>query len=441
MTFLAPGFLWGAIAVALGIVALHFIVTRLPRASVLPTARFVPDSPASATARNARPSDILLMLLRVLLVLAAGAALAKPVMQPSRRANGRIILMDASRSVASVAEAADSVRTLYRVGDVVVVFDSTTRPLGPSARDSLGVVHRANVAGNLSAAFIAALREGNSLRGRVDSLELAIVSPLLAEERDAATDSIRRLWPGRARIVRIAAKTDSSSAGNGDIALRSDATDPVGVAVSLVANRRRPSARIVRNAALDAQDSAWMASGNNVVVLWPSIEKPRLAAPRSSADQSGGLVASELRLVATFDRRWRFPADSLRDTRVTARWADGEPAAVEKRMGHGCLRSVAIPVPVAGDLVIRPEFVRLVDLLTAPCDETGSTAPLASAATASIAGRGRLAPSDAFAMREDIGSPLAQWLLGIALAAALVELVVRGRGASVKSPTASEAAA
>ncbi|MEP6905130.1 MAG: BatA domain-containing protein, partial [Gemmatimonadales bacterium] len=72
MTFLAPAFLWGAIAVAAGIVALHFIVTRQPRASVLPTARFVPDSPATAIVRDARPSDLLLMLLRVLVVLAAG---------------------------------------------------------------------------------------------------------------------------------------------------------------------------------------------------------------------------------------------------------------------------------------------------------------------------------------------------------------------------------
>ena len=135
MMFLAPAFLWGAIAVALGIVALHFIVTRQPQASVLPTARFVPDSAATATARNVRPSDLLLMLLRVLLVLAAGVALAKPVIQPSRRANGRIILMDASRSVASVCEAADSVRNLYRDGDAIVVFDSTARSLGPRARD------------------------------------------------------------------------------------------------------------------------------------------------------------------------------------------------------------------------------------------------------------------------------------------------------------------
>src|SRR5688500_1292427 len=38
MTFLAPGFLYAAFAVAAVIVGLHFIVTRQPRAGILPTA-------------------------------------------------------------------------------------------------------------------------------------------------------------------------------------------------------------------------------------------------------------------------------------------------------------------------------------------------------------------------------------------------------------------
>ena len=91
MTLLAPGFFWAAIAVSAGIVALHFIVTRQPRAVVLPTARFVPDSPATAAARDARPADLLLLFLRVLVVLAAGAALAKPILQPTKRPEARVI--------------------------------------------------------------------------------------------------------------------------------------------------------------------------------------------------------------------------------------------------------------------------------------------------------------------------------------------------------------
>jgi len=122
-----------------------------------------------------------------------------------------------------------------------------------------------------------------------------------------------------------------------------------------------------------------------------------------------------------------FPADSLRSARVVARWADGDPAAVEKSIGQGCIRSVAIPVESAGDLVIRSEFIALVREIVAPCGESRSTRPLASTLIASLGGRGKLAPSDAFTARQDIASPLAPWLLGIALAAALAELLVRRR--------------
>ena len=98
MTFLAPEFLYAALAVAAGIVALHFIVTRQPRAAILPTARFVPDTPATTIARARYPSDLLLMLLRVLVILAAGAGMAKPVLTSRREAQARVILADVSRS-------------------------------------------------------------------------------------------------------------------------------------------------------------------------------------------------------------------------------------------------------------------------------------------------------------------------------------------------------
>jgi hypothetical protein len=137
MTFLAPGFFFASLAVAAGIVALHFIVTRQPRAAILPTARFVPDLPATATARAARPSDLLLMVLRVLLVLAAGAGLAKPILKSSRGAEARVILADVSRSTRDAAGMRDSVRSLYRDRDALVVFDSSARLLTAGAADSI----------------------------------------------------------------------------------------------------------------------------------------------------------------------------------------------------------------------------------------------------------------------------------------------------------------
>ena len=172
MTFLAPGFFFASLAVAAAVVALHFIVTRQPRAGILPTARFIPDMPATATARATRPSDLLLMLLRVLLVLAAGAGLARPILKPSRGKEARVILADVSRSSKDSVAIRDSVRALYRTHDVIVAFDSSARVF---SGDSTGSLHFTQGRGNLSAALIAAMRSGSSLRDRADSVALLIV--------------------------------------------------------------------------------------------------------------------------------------------------------------------------------------------------------------------------------------------------------------------------
>jgi N-terminal double-transmembrane domain len=145
MSFLAPGFFYASLAVAAGVVALHFIVTRQPRAAVLPTARFVPNLPANATARATRPSDLLLMLLRVLLVLLIGAGLARPIFKPSRNRSARVILVDASRSVGDISAVRDSATRYYREGDAVILFDSAARAVGGKPADSISPWSRLSV--------------------------------------------------------------------------------------------------------------------------------------------------------------------------------------------------------------------------------------------------------------------------------------------------------
>src|SRR5688572_28388607 len=139
MTFLAPVFLYASMAVAAMIVGLHFIVTRKPRAGILPTARFVPDTRATAVAASRRPRDLLLMFIRMLIVLAAGAGMAKPVLTPSRAPSARVILVDVSRSARDSLATRDSVRSYYRDGDAVVAFDSSTRLLAGNVADSLKI--------------------------------------------------------------------------------------------------------------------------------------------------------------------------------------------------------------------------------------------------------------------------------------------------------------
>ena len=99
MTFLAPMFFYMALGVAAGAVALHFIVTRQPTSSPLPTVRFVPPSAVRVTTVSPVPEDLPLLLVRVLAVLCIGAALARPVLVPHRRPVARVVLADVSRAI------------------------------------------------------------------------------------------------------------------------------------------------------------------------------------------------------------------------------------------------------------------------------------------------------------------------------------------------------
>ena len=420
MTFLAPGFFYASLLVAAATVALHFIVTRQPRAGVLPTARFVPDMPATATARATRPSDLLLLLLRVLLVLAMGAGLAKPVLRPSRGESAKVILADVSRSVTNAAGLRDSVRSIYRDGDIVIAFDSSARTLGGSPLDSLDAISPSRAQGRLSAGLIAAMRAASVLRERADSLDLVVVSPFATDEIDAATDSIRGLWPGRARIVAAGrAEAEPEAIADRGISLRGVNDDPLAVAVSRVTAGARVT--IIRNGSIPAD--------SGIVVSWPATARPIGGIARPVADTVGGVTTGESLVVSAFERRWAFSADSIRDAEVIARWIDGEPAAVEWARSSGCTRSVLVPVSSAGDLVIRDDFTRFLTALTGPCVSQTPFIAAGAPTLAMLQGSGGLASRDAFQARGDAHSWLAPWLLGIALALAVAEIFARRRKA------------
>ena len=431
MTFLAPGYLLAAVAVAAIIAALHFIVVRQPRSTMLPTARFVPDTRATTVAPAHRPSDLPLMLLRMLIVLAAGAGLAKPVLSPSRAAIARVILVDVSRSARDSLATRDSVRSVYRDGDAIVLFDSSARTGTVGAIDSIGVLRPSARRGNLSTGLIAALRAGSALRERADSLELVIVSPFAREELDAATDSIRALWRGRARLVRIGSTGATERAAN----LQSNAVDddPLAITSALARPSGDASAMIDRAGSLTTRPAA-----SDVLISWPSAGRPRFAVPRSTRDTAGGVEAADAAVVAAFDRQWTYPVDSLRRGEVIARWVDGEPAAVEMPDGTGCIRSAAVPVTAVGDLAIRREFIRFVAALSRPCAAVTALPAADPAVVVKLAGKGGLAPRTAFQPVTDIRSMLSPWLFALAIAAAIAELIVRRQFRRVDVAAASQ---
>jgi hypothetical protein len=131
-------------------------------------------------------------------------------------------------------------------------------------------------------------------------------------------------------------------------------------------------------------------------------------------------MAGNAVVIFPFVRRWRLPGGVVR-----ARWVDGEPAAVERQVGDGCLRDVAIEIPAAGDLVLTPAFGQLLRALSGPCTSASPPDVLPDSALAWLTRRSAAGQETPVTSNER--SPIAPWLLGAALALALLEPFTRRR--------------
>ncbi len=423
MTFLAPVFLVAAGIAAAGVVALHFLSTREPDTELLPTVRFVPKVPVQATTITLRFSDPWLMALRVLLILLLGTAAARPLIHPFAEPVPRIAVVDVSRAVGSPAELADSARGYVEGAAAVVFFNDEAREMEEGAADSLDVFGgRARwdrtARGSLSTALITAMRIASGLRDGADSLQLVVISPFVQEERDAATAEIRALWPGRIDVVRVAGTMPAAS----ETTATTD-SDPGAAAPSTSQTRQGRTVERVE----------WADSG--ATELWAERETP---------DTIGAVRANDAVMIYPFVRRWQ-PASGVgetatdaepkgtgTETRVYARWMDGEPAAFEQATDEGCVRSVAVPLPTEGDAILRPDFQRFLAELEDPCGEPAEMLPLSEAFMAEFQGDGPLAPASQVARQVRRVTPAVPWLLGIAMAVALAELWLRRRLASAE---------
>lgn len=415
MTFLAPWALAVGGLAATGTVLLHLVARQRPASVLFPTARFIADRRSLVSTIVKRPRDLLLLALRVLTLIAAAAAFARPVLAPSRAPLARVVLLDRSSAVASPSEAPARLRAL--LGDGVptqlVAFDSVPvlLPFTRATLDSLDHTPTASRAGSMSAALVAARRAAGPLGARADSVQLMLVSPIAASELDDATRLVRAEWPGSVTIARVALRRDSTPPWSLERAIALD--DARGPAASAL--RVGAGARIVRlrTSALTAEDSAFARRGGTVVA-WDSVG---VIAPAA-------LVVGDDVVVAPLGR-----AVLMAGGRTTARWGDGAPAASEAALGDGCIRRVAVGLPTAGDLPLRHAFQRAVRGLLAPCGVSRAYEGADSATVERLARRGPMARGSALASSDDQPTPLVPWLLALALAAALVELVVRARTA------------
>lgn len=387
VTFLAPGFLDLGIVAAAGVVAIHLVGTRRPRAVPFPTARFIPERPAPAHARALTLRDLLLLLLRAVALFLLGAALAGPVLAPRRARVLRIVVADVSAD-ADPRTVRDAVARLVRSGDALIAFDTAARRLATGETLPPSVIGAGP--GSLSAGLAAALRTAPLLRDRADSLALLVVSPARSAEIDSATAALIARWPARIGGVRIAGAS--------------------------AAVRASAPARVV----------------------WGDSTRPPRAVPRRPIDTVMAIaVPGATVLVAPLVRRWIFPPDSLRGARVIARWPDGVPAALEVdgSAAAACTRSIAFAAEPAGDVPLRSSFRAIVARLREPC-ETAADSSVEPHVAALLDGPATAAPTSAFPPPPASRAPMAPWLAGCALLLLLLEPLARHRGLATTAAAA-----
>jgi hypothetical protein len=413
VSFLAPLWFAAAAAAVAGVIALHLITTQRPPAAPLPTARFVPQGDARASSRAARPTDLLLLLLRCVALLLLGTAFAGPITHGVGASLARVVVADRSR--AAGADTRDSAVTLTRAGDALVTFDSVAKVELRSAADSAKAILPGRARGSLSAALVAARRAARELARASDSVELVIVSPLATDEFDAATGAIIKSWPGRARLVR----TSSAPPVAVTVALVSELADdelrPAIAAMNAIA-RKGPGAivRVIRKPAAAADSAA--ARDGAAVVVWPRAASAVIAAQ--------GLSSGDATLIAPLGRV------SFREAGTpVARWANGDLAAAENAVGRGCIREIGVGIPAAGDIALQPAFFAVARSLLAPC---GGAVGAAASDSIALAFMHSGPAATASALRTaDESSPLAPWLLAAALLLLGAELYVRRDSAGV----------
>ena len=413
MTFLAPIFLVAGAAVAGAIVLLHFLARRRPRPAIFPTARFVPDRPARWPSRAPRPTEWLLLALRVLAVAAVAAAFAQPVRDPKRRVTTRIVLVDRSRGVADERAMRDSVRAVVREGDVLVAFDTVPRVVPTKEPDGIAAITRSSAPSSFSAALIAAQRAAATVRSRTDSIELAVVSPFASEAWDAATWGLRTRWPGRVRLVTLPlARGDTVPRG---IGVRAAASDPVHAAARPFASAGELRTLIVRGDPL-ATDSVWARRAGHVLVHWPAVTD---SAP-ATAD---AVVAPAVVLVAPIVRRAIGAGPGVR---IVARFGDGGPAIVEQAHGEGCIRNVGFDFPAAGDVPLRESARTLMRVVGAPCEDDAPRDAMSAGRLDSLRGTGPLVQASALPRPQE-RSAATSWLLIAGALLLLAEVAMRRR--------------
>ncbi|MGV3710986.1 MAG: hypothetical protein ACO1Q7_19340 [Gemmatimonas sp.] len=429
----APWIFGIAVAAALVTTALHFLSVRRPPVLLLPTMRFLPERPVRAVSRSARPSDLLLLLLRVAAILLIGMALSGLYWRSPGVKHGRIVVIQRVTDTTSNTERSSVARALAGAfaddtSTRVVVIDSMTHVLTAAESrtfnpETLSALPRSArlVPSSMSAALVAATRAANALvrdERNLDVVDLAIVAPLTAGWNDAAATTARALWNGRVRLL---------SSASADSLVPSPA-----IRVALVggtasnAVQSELEARGLVIPASQAANATMNAGVTTIPVEWPANGTPE-GWSATSPQTIGAVVARGTALVFPFTRTASPTAAMVAQSRAIAWWGDGVVAATEFATASSCKRQVGIAVPSSSNLLQGQSARALLGAVSAPCGGSRNAAPLADSVLRALEGEGAPAAAKSFTSDSVTRTPYAWLLLLLALAALGAEWMLRNR--------------
>ena len=147
--------------------------------------------------------------------------------------------------------------------------------------------------------MVVAIRAATDLQAVRDSVEIVVVSPFATDAFDAATASIRRVWPGRVRVMRAGAPPNDTTRAR-PLEIRAASGDPVLAALALAGTAPDGVVRLVRDSTTPA-DTAWARAGGAVVV-WPRDPTERGWQARAAVDTAFGVTVVSSALVSPM---WR----------------------------------------------------------------------------------------------------------------------------------------
>lgn len=444
----APGFLVAGAALALVPLALHMLARTPPERRALPTARFLTVDRRTRL-RMRRPSDLLLLALRMALLVLLGAAFARPEWLPERSGESVVVLLDAGADMAPVwDDALAATRERLGEGGTLVTFD-TAALIHRDPTVALDSLQQAGP-GAADASYLAALRGARAAARSLPAESAAAVlvtrprwgawSPGVVIAREAA-------WRGRIEVVNLEA-----SDADGDRDRDADGAEDQGPRSAAVVGDDDHPLRPYATAALQALGYAPGAdSAADLVVLLPGSSDgasgpavsaaSRVVVLGGSARSAGAPPRTRGRLVLPGGHHlegWIPTAGVTADgARIVAVWEDGRPAAAARDQSGSCIAHLAAE-PVAPTVAADPGFPRLLRTLADGCVAAGSVASpvdglrLDEGALTILRGDALPAWADLLAAEPPPGRPLALLLAALAVLVALVEAgIAYGRRESV----------